>query len=427
MKSTILTSHGRFLASALLAVLVATLAREVAAQPWPFDRVLQSALLSHPAIENRRSAQAAARAELDGAQWQRFPSLSVEAAAANSGASSGVVRIEQLLWTGGRINATIDAAGTRVAASGAALDEERLAIALRVIAAYTEAMRQQARQKEARAGVTEHEKLLALIRRRVDREVSTLTDQSLAESRMLQAMNEESAATQGLIGSLAQLTQLAGAPVAATSELEMALPPNSMADVIAQALAYSPLLRRLGHDEATAEAEIALRRAAYMPQLALRLERNIGTQYIGARPNETRAMLVLQAQPGAGLSAMSAVNASIARREAVRLAREAAERDIRERVMLDWNESLSARQRLTNARRSREMSSAVFDSYTRQYVIGRKTWNDVLNAVREATQSQFALEDTRAQAIAAALRLGAQTGTLTPLQQSSPLSSPVSR
>ncbi|MNR48526.1 hypothetical protein D3C85_1677720 [compost metagenome] len=45
-------------------------------------------------------------------------------------------------------------------------------------------------------------------------------------------------------------------------------------------------------------------------------------------------------------------------------------------------------------------------------MIGRKSWNDVLNAVREATQAQFALEDTRGQAIAASLRLAAQTDTL---------------
>ncbi|MES2759890.1 MAG: TolC family protein [Pseudomonadota bacterium] len=421
MTSTILTRRVRFVARAVLAVLVAALARAVAAEPvWTFDRVLESALLSHPAIQNRRAAQAAARAEHDGAQWQRFPSVSVETAAANGGANSGVVRIEQPLWTGGRISAAIDAASSRVDASGAALEEERLVIALRVIAAYTEAMRQQGRQKYARAGVAEHQKLLSLIRRRVDREVSTLTDQSLAESRMLQALNEESTATEGLSNALARLTQLAGAPVAETYPLEMPSAPGSMADAVSQALFHSPVLRRLGHDEATAEAEIAQRRSAYKPQLSVRLERNVGTQFIDGRPNETRAMLVLQAQPGAGLSAMSAVNASTARREAVRLAREAAARDIGERVTLDWNEALAARQRLVNASLSRDMSSAVFDSYTRQYVIGRKTWNDVLNAVREATQSQFALEDTRAQAVAATLRLRAQSGTLTPFQQSPP-------
>ena len=72
----------------------------------------------------------------------------------------------------------------------------------------------------------------------------------------------------------------------------------------------------------------------------------------------------------------------------------------------------ASRERLGNAGESSTTSTQVFESYARQYVIGRKSWNDVLNAVREATQAQLVLEDTRAQAIAASLRLAAQTGTL---------------
>ena len=68
--------------------------------------------------------------------------------------------------------------------------------------------------------------------------------------------------------------------------------------------------------------------------------------------------------------------------------------------------------RLLNAQESRSMSVEVFESFARQYVIGRKTWIDVLNAVREAVQSDLALEDVRAQLQAARLRLRAYTGTL---------------
>ncbi len=118
-----------------------------------------------------------------------------------------------------------------------------------------------------------------------------------------------------------------------------------------------------------------------------------------------------------GLSAASGVDAAIARREA---AREAAERDVRERVTLDWNEWVAVRLRLENASQSRAMSTEVFESYARQYVIGRKTWIDVLNAVREATQSEFALEDVQTQTLAVSLRLRAQTGTLNLLEGTKP-------
>jgi adhesin transport system outer membrane protein len=420
MKLTILVRQARLLALFLATFALAT--RMANAQPvWTFEQVLQSALASHPAVQGRRSAQAAAQADLDGAKWQRYPALSVETAAPTSGETSGLVRIEQPLWTGGRITAGINAAGSRVDAAGAAVDEERLNLSLRVIAGYTEATRQKARHRYAATGVVEHERLLGMIRRRVTQEVSSQTDQRLAESRLFQAANEQSAAAQAFNNSLAQLTQLAGAPVAEVAMLETSevAAPAALDAVLPQALSYSPVLRRLSYEEEAAKADITSRRSAYMPQLALRLEKNLG-QFNDGRTNNSRAMLVLLAQPGAGLSAVSGVDAAIAIREAARMARVAAERDTRERVTLDWNEWVAARQRMENANQSSDMSTEVFESYTRQYVIGRKTWNDVLNAVREVTLSQFALEDARAQTIAAGLRLKAQTGTLTRLEQSKP-------
>ena len=392
----------------VLAVLL-LMAGSVQAQPaWTFEQVLQSALDSHPAIMGKRSGQAAARADQKGAEWLRYPTPSIEAATQGSGKDSGLVRLEQPLWSGGRISAAIDAADSRLSAADAALNEAELDLTLKVIAAHTEALRQKARQQYAQSGVDEHEKLLAMIRRRVGQEISPLTDQRLAESRLYQVVNDLSQVTQAYNNALAQLAQLSGKPVADISEQGVSAlgAPASLETALSQALGYSPTLRRLTYEEEAANADIDSKRSAYMPQLSLRLEKSVG------QTQASSAMLVLQAQPGAGLSAGSGVDAAIARREAARMAREAADRSINERITLDWNEWVAARLRQENAVQSRAMSTEVFESYTRQYVIGRKSWIDVLNAVREATQSQFALEDARAQVIAASLRLRAQAGTL---------------
>jgi adhesin transport system outer membrane protein len=385
---------------------------------WTFEQVLASALASHPTMLGKRSAQDAARAEREGAEWGRYPTFSAEASTQNRSANTGQLggsnaglRLEQPLWTGGRITANIDAAGSRLDAAGAALEETRLDLSLKVIAAYTEALRQKARQQHAATGLQEHEKLLGMIRRRVAQEVSSLTDQRLAEARLYQAANDLSLATQGLNNALAQLSALTGKPVAQTSaqgvsEMGAVGVPVGLEAALMQARDWSPVIRRLAYEEEAANAEIALKRSAYMPQLALRLQRNVG------QANDSSVMLVLTAQPGAGLSAASGVDAAIAKREAARMAREGAERDVRERVTLDWNEWVAVRLRLENANQSRAMSTEVFESYARQYVIGRKTWIDVLNAVREATQSQLALEDTQTQTLAASLRLRAQIGAL---------------
>lgn len=406
--------------SAALAIMLAActfITKPAQAQAaWNFEQILQSALASHPTLQAKRSQQDAARADLEGAKWQRYPSISVEGATPSSQQNSTLLRIEQPLWSGGRISAGIDAAGNRVGAADAALDEERLNLSLRVIAAYSEALRHQGRQHYASKGVQEHDKLFNIIRRRVTQEVSSQTDQRLAEARMYQAANDHSAAQQALDNALTQLSQLAGKSVTGITSLDISKlnTPASLELALPQALSYSPSLRRLSQEELAADADILAKRAVYMPQLALRLEKSTG-QF-----NDNRAMLVLFAQPGAGLSALSGVNAAMAKREALRMAHEATERDTRERVTLDWTEWSAAGRRVDNAGRSSGMSTDVFESYTRQYVIGRKTWNDVLNAVREATQSQFALEDARAQTIAASLRLSAQTGTLKQIASTMP-------
>jgi len=80
-----------------------------------------------------------------------------------------------------------------------------------------------------------------------------------------------------------------------------------------------------------------------MPQLSLRLESSQGSL------SDNRALLVLLAQPGAGLSARSGVDAALARREATRQALDAAQREVRQQVTLDWNDWTASRARMDNA------------------------------------------------------------------------------
>src|SRR3989339_241199 len=100
----------KFKALALTVLLL--MAGHAQAQPaWTFERVLQSALDSHPAIMGKRSGQAAARADQKGAEWLRYPTPSIEAATQGGGKDSGLLRIEQPLWSGGGATAAIGGGG----------------------------------------------------------------------------------------------------------------------------------------------------------------------------------------------------------------------------------------------------------------------------------------------------------------------------
>ncbi len=388
------------------------LAVQAFASPISFDQALRATLSNHPLVQGKRSVQAAAKADQEGAEWQRYPTPSVEVSSGSGGQNASVFRLDQPIWNGGRVTAGIDAANSRLDAAGTAIDEIRQELALKVITASSEALRLQARQVHAQASVGEHEKLLAMIHRRVMQEVSPMADQRLAESRLYSTVNDLSITTQGKQNALAQLGQLTGQTVTDIDPVGFAETagsdglPSDLTSAIELALKRSPTLQRLEFEAQAANADIDSKRSAYMPQLALRLESTQGSI------SDNRILLVLQAQPGAGLSARSGVSAALARRDSTRQALEAAQRDVRQQLALDWNEWTAARSRVDNAEQVRSTSAEVSESYARQYTAGRKTWLDVLNAVREATQAELALVDAKSQMRAAALRLKVQTGVL---------------
>lgn len=393
------------------AALGGTLCAAAQEEAWSFEQLTRQAIATYPAILAKRSSAVAARADLRTATWQRYPSPVIESSTEglNDTPASTILRVQQPLWTGGRITSGIDAAASRRDAAEFSIKETQDEIALKVIGAYVEAARQQAREEAALLNVAEHEKLLGLIDRRVTQEVSPAVDKDLAESRLYQARNELSLARQTLAHALAQLTQLAGRPVARVRETtgtdEFPLP-VSREEVLEQALARLPTLQRLAAEEQAAAADVTSKQALWWPQVVARYDKRLGHY-----PDD-QALLVVEMQPGAGLSSVTAVSSARARQDAARQARDSALRDLAERITVDWNEFQAAQGRLRDALQAYRKSAGISESYARQYTTGRKSWLDVLNVVREKTYSEYAVADMTAQLHGALLRLRLLSGEL---------------
>ncbi|MDP1524568.1 MAG: TolC family protein [Rhodocyclaceae bacterium] len=384
-----------------------------AAQGVSFDVLAHQTLATHPGITAKRASLEAAKADLAGANWQRFPTPSIEAGAGSGQGGFGTFRVQQPIWTGGRISAGIEGADAHRKAAEVGIAEAQRELLQRLVSAFAEAQRQQARQDIARKGVREHEKLLGLIERRVEQQVSPPVDQTFAKARTLQASNELSVVTQALSNALTQLSQLSGQQVSRVAPMSTTIAdlPADRAAALEQATRSSPVLARIGYEEEAAGADITSKKSGYMPQVSVRYER-ASNSAINNLGNTDRLMLVLEAQPGAGLSAGAGVDSATAKREAIRRSRDMALIDIQEKVTTDWNDLMASRQRLESTLQGQRVANEVFDSYARQFTTGKKTWIDVLNSVRESTQAELAVADAEGQVIAAALRLKLVTGTL---------------
>lgn len=383
-----------------------------AAQAQPTPLSLKEALqlsLMHPSVAIRNSELGAAQQRVGSAQWQRYPSVTALTGRDQARNDYGTMRVDQPLWTAGRITSGIEGADAGLRGAQAAVLESHQEIFFRAVTAFTEFGRLHARMVASRSNVAEHDRLSKLIDRRVQNEVSPSSDGVLAKARLSAARAELGQFEAQAGRARAQLEQIIGRSFAGIELPAMpGLRQKSLEEVIDTALDYAPSLRRRVAEGEAAEAEIGVRKSSLWPQIKARYERTTGSTLIARE----QAYIALEYQTGAGLSGVAAVQEAVARREAAQAQHEAARRDLLDTLSTDWASYQSLRVQGQEQRAQVESTSDVFDSFVRQYAVGRKSWIDVLNAQRELVSARYALADVEWGMLRDILRLQIAMGDL---------------
>lgn len=366
---------------------------------------------NYPTIRTAEAELRASRADLRGARWLRYPSLSVEALAITRGSQTasqnGVAAnatIEQPIMTFGKISGTIDRAEAFWLVRRAAVDETARDVALRVIDAFYGVASAARRQAILENGLAQHKELLATISNRVQQEISAKSDLDLATSRAAQIEQELALARAQRTASYSQLVELVGTTsinLGNVPEYDPATSHPSEAGALDRALSCDPKLQRLRAEVLAARAEVKVTKAGLFPQLLGQLSHNEITG--------TRAGVALRAQTGAGLSQLAAVGSARARVQGSEFNISTAERELREALRLDFVTNRSSRERVAAGGRASTSSEQVTESYKRQFIAGRRTWLDVMNAVREATSSEMSVADAEIGAMSSNARIWLRT------------------
>jgi outer membrane protein, adhesin transport system len=365
----------------------------------------------NPAMRAARVNNRAAQVDIRSAKWLYGPSVSVTAFAFEGG--TAVIRgdnltanltVDQPIWQGGRIGGTVDRARAAVRQSEAVTDETSQDIALRVTNVYFELVRAMERVRALDRGLTEHRSLVGSIERRVEQEVSPRVDLELARARTAQLIEQQTTANAQAASSLEQLRVLLNDPSftpTVSPDYNPAAHHPSPAGAIKQATSCSPTRRRLQAEAQIARADARIARSQVLPRLSAQFNSNEVTG--------ERIGLALSAGTNGGLSQFEAERSARLRRDAAELRIGAADLDVQTQLAADLAENSSARERIASSRAAAEAARAVTDSYQRQFVVGRRSWLDVMNAALEATQSDVAVSDAAVSAMASAARIHLRT------------------
>lgn len=391
-------------------------------QAETLEGLISSALHGHPAIQAQQAQEQAAKAGADSASWQFFPTPSVTIEKAETSATDrsyqgdGVVstlRLQQPLWTGGRLTAIQEKADAGVIASQASLEETRQQLALRVLQAYGEWLAAHLKTQANEKSLATHIRLREQVKRRIGQGASADSDLVLAVGR-LQAVAADLAVTRSQKDiALARLGQLVGHPVDTSALISTIAAPRKVNSgvqaLLNLALASNPTIQKAQAQAKVQEALISERRADLSPEVYLRAERQYGNFSFNNGSPDNRLFLGLSTRFGPGLSSLSNVDGARSQHQAALAEVEVQSRAVGEQILSDHALFTALESRFEELRASLKAAEQVSESYDRQFLAGRKTWQDVMNAARELTQTEVQLADIQSTQVVVTWRLAIYT------------------
>lgn len=368
--------------------------------------LIGEALTQHPALRGQASMQDAAKAGVEGAKWQYWPtpSLALERANTNDPSYRGdhsatTVRLQQPLWTGGRLNGNLSKAEAQAIVAQADLEGTRQQLALRVVQNWSDIAAAQGKVVAYEQSLDVHARLLALVERRTREGASAQADIDLARSRLDGTEADLASARAQRDTSLDKLRLLVGRVVQGSELGHVAnrLPPEhetAQESLLNAAREQSPLIAKARAQNKMAEAEVDIAKAALSPEVYLRAERQYGNLYQANQDPQNRLFVGISTAFGGGLSSLSGIDAARARQRAAQEDIQTQQLAVDEQILGDITLERTAEMRRRNLERVRLSSNEVYASWERQFLAGRKQWQDLMNAAREQTQNDVQLADT---------------------------------
>ena len=383
---------------------------------YTIDTLIRQALSSYPSVLSRQATKEAAQTDLTAAKLKFLPNPSFNTQR-NQVAYSGqpvsnqpatTMTVSQPIWMGGALIAGYNKADARLSAADFALLEAREDISKRLITAYTEWLKAWFKIQALEENVQLHEKFAGMITRRYEQGVASGADKDLGMSRLHQARAELDTQRSIEQSSLTTISELVGEPVTRQqliTKLAKHLTIPTRKDGLAKAMANSVTVQRYKFEADAAEAEAKEIRAQALPQVSFQAQRQVGNAILPGAQGYDLYGLVVNYAPGGGFSSVASASAAMDRARAATMQVETSKRELTDKLNAEYNEYEFSLLKKESLQRSANLAGDISASYDRQYLVGRKSWLDLMNSVRERAQTKVQLADAEGGLIGASRRL----------------------
>lgn len=388
--------------------------------------LIHISLTTHPSVQSQLSLIQSADAALDSAKWNFFPTpgFSIQHANPNNkdpqyafGRNQDntiyTFRLSQPLWTGGRLTALLEKAQAGEEYSASSLRLTRKELSLRVLQFYSTMVSSHLRAQAIQRSLVDHEKLKQLILRRIQGGVSPEGELTQVLMRIQQLQADAISVDTSMLAALESLRQLTGlrlTPEQLTAPLSDFIPiERTSTDLLIEAYRNDPTMARLEAQIKLQQAEFAIAQSYLQPDVSLKLERQWGSflnpDFVASQtgsssiPPITRIYIEVGSNFGAGLSLFSNIDAARLRYEAAIADLDAGKRSVAEQLQVAHSQYAPLTHRIQTLQTSLLAAQEIQLAWERQFLAGRRTWNDLMNMVREINQIDMQIADAQAMRI----------------------------
>ncbi|WP_333613016.1 TolC family protein [Psychrobacter sp.] len=384
------------------------------------DSLITQAIQTHPLVGSAKANQQATTEGINAAKLNLLPTPSVSSGYDRDNDFVSQIAIGQPLWTGGKLTADVNQAIFDDKAAVEHIYEQQNLVAKTTIDAWQSYIQAIAKQDLHAENLKELNNFEAMMQRRVNQGVSARIELDLVTNRILQEQTAYQAAVEQQRIAAARIEQITGQRL---SQVSVVRAPNikelvNQAKqqsrnfekmVFEQASFYNPTVVKEHFQIESAKQGVEAQKAARYPTVYAQYEHDY---YHEDRENDGTFSLGLSYTPGAGFSNLALARASQAQVNSLMQTQEAARRNVIENIQVQYQQFVSAKDRETSLVAAVAGAQIVVGSYRRQFIAGRKSWLEVLNAVREHNDYQVQLLQTRADLLGAFYKLQVDFGIM---------------
>lgn len=386
--------------------------------PVTLRSLFESALQTYPALQASRLDARAAAQETDAVKRGRWPSISAvleSDTGDNRNLPSKSLQIEQTLWDFGRLNARIEESQSVANAALANIYVKQQELYLQITSNWYAMLGAKERLQAAQATYEQLQHYQAQMQRRVEAQASPQIDLELVQARLLQTQVELTTAQTSMQVAITRLEQLTAeenlndrlTPLKLEINPEKSKAFKQHIEQIswAQIAAENPQVEKVRLEAQQIKNRFEAKKSEAWPQIYLRVTQPMGTVppvYTSTNPS---AFVGLRYTPGAGLANLIETQAMATRMASSEQLIESAMREIQQTLQNDQEDYINASNRMQALQNAVQGADLVHQSYKRQFEAGKKSWIDLLNAVRELAQNRYTLAEAKATMLAAKSRL----------------------